>query len=93
MHKHSLARGRGPAGRRVQSSGDGWGEGGEHYCPAGPHVVHLFSMSKAYGMMGWRIGYIAYPDGAGAGSNGAGAAPAVAGFGVAPGALGAAQLK
>ncbi|GFR53019.1 hypothetical protein Agub_g15711 [Astrephomene gubernaculifera] len=35
---------------------------GEHYCPAGPHVIHLFSMSKAYGMMGWRIGYIAFPD-------------------------------
>ncbi|GLC33937.1 hypothetical protein PLESTB_000820000 [Pleodorina starrii] len=36
--------------------------GGEHYCPAGPHIIHLFSMSKAYGMMGWRIGYIAFPD-------------------------------
>ncbi|EFJ50455.1 aspartate aminotransferase [Volvox carteri f. nagariensis] len=35
---------------------------GEHYCPAGPHVIHLFSMSKAYGMMGWRVGYIAIPD-------------------------------
>jgi hypothetical protein len=31
-------------------------EGREHYCPAGPHVVHIFSMSKAFGMMGWRIG-------------------------------------
>ncbi|GIL60491.1 hypothetical protein Vafri_15048 [Volvox africanus] len=36
--------------------------GGEHYCPAGRHVIHLFSMSKAYGMMGWRIGYVAFPD-------------------------------
>ncbi len=25
---------------------------GEHYCPAGAHVVHLFSLSKAFGMMG-----------------------------------------
>ena len=27
---------------------------------ASPHVLHLFSMSKAYGMMGWRVGYVAY---------------------------------
>jgi aromatic aminotransferase len=36
-------------------------DGREHYCPAGPNVVHLFSMSKAYGMMGWRVGWIALP--------------------------------
>ncbi|GAX86488.1 hypothetical protein CEUSTIGMA_g13897.t1, partial [Chlamydomonas eustigma] len=33
-----------------------------HYCVSGEHVVHVFSFSKAYGMMGWRVGYIAYPD-------------------------------
>ena len=31
-----------------------------HYCATGPHVIHLFSMSKAFGMMGWRVGYIAF---------------------------------
>lgn len=40
---------------------------GRHHCAAGPHVIHIFSFSKAYGMMGWRQGYIAYPeDGSGA---------------------------
>ncbi|KAG1672270.1 hypothetical protein FOA52_004284 [Chlamydomonas sp. UWO 241] len=36
-------------------------------CVSAPHVVHIFSFSKAYGMMGWRIGYIVYhdPDGDG----------------------------
>jgi len=34
----------------------------KHYCPAGDNVLHLFSFSKAYGMMGWRVGYIAYPE-------------------------------
>ncbi|GAX73280.1 hypothetical protein CEUSTIGMA_g734.t1 [Chlamydomonas eustigma] len=33
---------------------------GHHYSSPLPHVVHIFSMSKAYGMMGWRIGYLAY---------------------------------
>eukprot|EP00894_Picocystis_sp_ML_P001855 jgi/Pico_ML_1/52372/g3084.t1 len=32
-----------------------------HRTVEGPNVLNLFSMSKAYGMMGWRIGYIAYP--------------------------------
>ena len=32
-----------------------------HRTVEGSHVLNLFSMSKAYGMMGWRIGYIAYP--------------------------------
>jgi aromatic aminotransferase len=27
-----------------------------------PHVLNVFSFSKAYGMMGWRVGYIAYVD-------------------------------
>lgn len=37
-------------------------DGRQHYTPAGPHVIHIFSFSKAYGMMGWRQGYIAYPE-------------------------------
>ncbi|KAG2432782.1 hypothetical protein HYH02_012914 [Chlamydomonas schloesseri] len=77
-------------------------EGGEHYCPAGPHVVHLFSMSKAYGMMGWRIGYVAFPDYAHANKDVPGQAPGTNGSGsgsgaqqalTAPGALAMAQLK
>ena len=32
-----------------------------HACLEGPHVVNVFSFSKAYGMMGWRVGYAAYP--------------------------------
>uniref|UniRef100_A0A7S1XR07 Aminotransferase class I/classII large domain-containing protein n=1 Tax=Phaeomonas parva TaxID=124430 RepID=A0A7S1XR07_9STRA len=32
-----------------------------HTCVGGPHVVNVFSFSKAYGMMGWRLGYLAYP--------------------------------
>lgn len=35
-------------------------EGHEHYCPSDPHVIHIFSFSKAFGMMGWRQGYIAF---------------------------------
>ncbi len=27
----------------------------------GPNVLNIFSFSKCYGMMGWRMGYIAYP--------------------------------
>ncbi|KAK9809123.1 hypothetical protein WJX72_009699 [[Myrmecia] bisecta] len=38
-----------------------WGQQ-EHLCVGGPHILHTFSFSKAYGMMGWRVGYIAYPD-------------------------------
>lgn len=34
--------------------------GAPHVCVSGPHVVNLFSFSKAYGMMGWRVGYIAH---------------------------------
>ncbi|XP_073111025.1 aromatic aminotransferase ISS1-like isoform X5 [Elaeis guineensis] len=36
-------------------------DGLKHSCIEGNHIVNLFSFSKAYGMMGWRIGYIAYP--------------------------------
>eukprot|EP00288_Rhodomonas_lens_P016664 CAMPEP_0177699786 /NCGR_PEP_ID=MMETSP0484_2-20121128/5761_1 /TAXON_ID=354590 /ORGANISM="Rhodomonas lens, Strain RHODO" /LENGTH=391 /DNA_ID=CAMNT_0019210971 /DNA_START=136 /DNA_END=1311 /DNA_ORIENTATION=+ len=34
-----------------------------HTCLEAPNVVNLFSFSKSFGMMGWRIGYIAYPEG------------------------------
>ncbi|EPS58633.1 hypothetical protein M569_16180, partial [Genlisea aurea] len=37
-------------------------DGRKHSCVEGNHVVNLFSFSKAYGMMGWRVGYIAYPS-------------------------------
>lgn len=40
-------------------------EGRSHHCAAGAHVINLFSFSKAYGMMGWRVGYIAFPADAG----------------------------
>lgn len=46
-------------------------DGAEHHCVSGDHVINLFSFSKAYGMMGWRVGYIAYPKPA-PGSNGLG---------------------
>ncbi|XP_073111019.1 aromatic aminotransferase ISS1 isoform X5 [Elaeis guineensis] len=36
-------------------------DGLKHSCIEGNHIVNLFSFSKAYGMMGWRVGYIAYP--------------------------------
>ncbi|KAK2080245.1 hypothetical protein QBZ16_000098 [Prototheca wickerhamii] len=29
-----------------------------------PHIIHIFSFSKAYGMAGWRVGYIAHAAGA-----------------------------
>eukprot|EP00850_Spirogloea_muscicola_P018069 SM000162S02347 [mRNA] locus=s162:37678:40298:+ [translate_table: standard] len=34
----------------------------QHECVEGDHVINIFSFSKAYGMMGWRVGYIAYPS-------------------------------
>ncbi|KAG2729199.1 hypothetical protein I3760_01G237700 [Carya illinoinensis] len=34
----------------------------KHSCMEGDHIVNIFSFSKAYGMMGWRVGYIAYPS-------------------------------
>ncbi|KAK9101837.1 hypothetical protein Sjap_019091 [Stephania japonica] len=36
-------------------------DGLKHSCIEGDHILNIFSFSKAYGMMGWRIGYIAYP--------------------------------
>lgn len=33
----------------------------EHYCLEDDHIVNLFSFSKAYGMMGWRVGYVSVP--------------------------------
>ncbi|MXX96987.1 MAG: pyridoxal phosphate-dependent aminotransferase [Rhodothermaceae bacterium] len=41
-------------------------DGAEHYSPgsapgAHAHTISLFSMSKAYGMAGWRLGYMAIP--------------------------------
>ncbi|KNA12068.1 hypothetical protein SOVF_129050 [Spinacia oleracea] len=38
-------------------------DGRKHSCVEGDHIVNLFSFSKAFGMMGWRVGYIAYPAG------------------------------
>ena len=32
-----------------------------HSCVEGPNIINLFSFSKSYGMMGWRVGYLAYP--------------------------------
>ena len=36
-------------------------DGNEHAAIEGDHVLNIFSFSKAYGLMGWRIGYLAYP--------------------------------
>ena len=41
---------------------------GERHCSpgafpgAGPHTISLFSLSKSYGMAGWRIGYAVVPN-------------------------------
>eukprot|EP00899_Mesostigma_viride_P007278 jgi/Mesvir1/16551/Mv10092-RA.1 len=35
-------------------------DGRRHHTLEGDHIVNIFSFSKAYGMMGWRVGYIAY---------------------------------
>lgn len=37
-------------------------DGRKHTCIEDDHIVNIFSFSKAYGMMGWRVGYIAYPS-------------------------------
>ncbi|XP_051119646.1 aromatic aminotransferase ISS1 [Andrographis paniculata] len=37
-------------------------DGRRHVCIEDNHIVNIFSFSKAYGMMGWRVGYIAYPS-------------------------------
>ncbi len=41
--------------------------GARHYSPGSdpasrPHTISLFSLSKAYGFAGWRIGYMVVPD-------------------------------
>ncbi|KAL9648099.1 hypothetical protein ABK040_007465 [Willaertia magna] len=33
-----------------------------HYSPNGNNIIHLNSFSKAFGMAGWRVGYIAFPE-------------------------------
>ena len=33
-------------------------DGLKHCCVEGDHVVNIFSFSKTYGMMGWRLGYV-----------------------------------
>lgn len=39
-------------------------DGLKHVCLEDTHIVNIFSFSKAYGMMGWRVGYVsdALPD-------------------------------
>ncbi|KAG2324552.1 hypothetical protein Bca52824_007280 [Brassica carinata] len=37
-------------------------DGLKHCCVEGDHIVNIFSFSKTYGMMGWRLGYIAYSE-------------------------------
>ncbi len=32
------------------------------FAGAEPHTISLFSLSKAYGFAGWRMGYMAYPE-------------------------------
>jgi aromatic aminotransferase len=39
-----------------------YGLAAQHVTLSAPNVVNIFSFSKAYGMMGWRVGYIAVPD-------------------------------
>lgn len=41
--------------------------GAAHVSPASfdgatPHTISMFSLSKAYGFAGWRIGYVVYPE-------------------------------
>jgi aspartate/methionine/tyrosine aminotransferase len=36
-------------------------EDAEHYTPQGDHILHLYSFSKAFGLAGWRVGYVVYP--------------------------------
>jgi hypothetical protein len=38
-------------------------EGAVHVSPdAADGVINIYSFSKAYGMAGWRVGYVAYPS-------------------------------
>ncbi len=32
------------------------------FADAAPHTISMFSLSKAYGFAGWRIGYVVYPE-------------------------------
>ncbi|MEO8256353.1 MAG: pyridoxal phosphate-dependent aminotransferase [Acidobacteriota bacterium] len=32
------------------------------FAGAAPHTISLYSLSKAYGFAGWRVGYMVYPD-------------------------------
>ena len=32
-----------------------------HECVSGEHVINVFSFSKAFGMMGWRVGCVSAP--------------------------------
>ncbi|KAK9799726.1 hypothetical protein WJX73_004729 [Symbiochloris irregularis] len=36
--------------------------GTEHATIGRPNTIHVFSFSKGYGLHGWRVGYMAYPD-------------------------------
>lgn len=36
-------------------------EGVKHYSPLGDNVINIYTLSKSFGMHGWRIGYCAYP--------------------------------
>ena len=44
----------------VDNTYDAFVYGVAHSLVEGPHVVNTFSFSKAYGLMGWRVGYLAY---------------------------------
>ena len=44
----------------VDNTYDAFVYGATHSLVEGPHVVNIFSFSKAYGLMGWRVGYLAY---------------------------------
>lgn len=33
-------------------------DGLKHTCIEDNHILNIFSFSKAYGMMGWRVGYV-----------------------------------
>ena len=42
-------------------------DGASHFSPAsipgaGAHTITMYSLSKAYGFAGWRIGYVVYPE-------------------------------
>lgn len=39
-----------------------WEEATPHLCLEADHVINIFSFSKAYGMMGWRVGYFSFPE-------------------------------